>query len=95
MIGFMRGSLYWSVLANTALDSTSSPLDKLPVSRQADLTAAIKQPATRWGVSMTFGQMQAIAEKYLRDHPELWDMDPQELIPQALIDACSSRKHVR
>jgi hypothetical protein len=40
---------------------------------------------------VTKGQMLAILDKYVADHPESWDKPIRELAEEAFIDACEKR----
>jgi hypothetical protein len=75
IVGYLDGYDLALAFAEAARASKSGPQD------------IIRSSSVCWH-KMTFGQLEAIVDKAVKDHPETWDKDTAVLAADALTSAC-------
>jgi hypothetical protein len=94
--GYIRGRNFaMNEYTRLLLATTSESTRKSVV---AEMQAAKDKVIENWGAiclprdgNPTVGQMTAILDKYIADHPEKWDKPVRELAEEAFIEACEKR----
>jgi hypothetical protein len=97
--GYMRGRSLAMTEASRLLDMNASEATRETIRAQLQ---SLKDKGVEekygalcfWaprGQNPTLGQLTAILDKYIADHPETWDKQIGELAEEAFIDACEKR----
>jgi len=82
MIGYSNGYQTAALLARQALNAPSGESKRI-----FDRLKSIDDCREK----MTTGQLTAIVDKAVRDHPETWDQHIAVLVVSALVNACAAR----
>jgi hypothetical protein len=88
MLGFKDGSQAERASVEVSLQALASPNVSSAVMRRLQIMASFAHCEGK----MTVGQLIAIADKAIKDHPETWDQDIGVLAYKAFLDACDARK---